>query len=535
MPSPQSIGTALRAARRALRSGDSAGAERLFREVLTRFPGNRAAREGLRTVAGNPADKRAEARRLLVSGAFGAAEPLWAELARQPEDAEAGLALAECRLGLGRPDDALNAVDRLLDACPALPAALDLRGRCLRDLGRVTEAANCHRAALGHGSADAGPLNHLGILALAQDDRPAAAAYFRQALVLAPASADLHHNLSRAITYHPGEPHLADLRAQARRAGADPAQAPLHFALFRALDDLGERDEAFGHLVTANRLRKAWLGYDITRDIAVSGAVMKLCADLPPLPDEPPPGPRVIFVTGLPRSGTTLVERILAGSPGVRPCGELSIVTTAAARLLRETQARGEGHVAPDVFRTFREEVRAGLHQRAEGQPIVVDKMPLNFRWLGLVLAALPEARAVHLHRNPMAVGWSLYRHMFGGRGNGFAHDVVDIAAFMRLAQEMTAAWSTRFEPRLLSLDYATLTSEPEQAIRRLIGDLGLDWSEDCLTPHHATGAVLTASAAQVRQPIRPGHDTAWHAYAPQLRPLATALTAAGLVQISPS
>jgi len=421
-------------------------------------------------------------------------------------------------------------VEAVLARAPDHALALDTKGRALRDMGRIDAAEVCHRAALGHGAADAGPLNHLGILAQARGDREAAEEWYRQAIALAPGRADLHQNLSRCLTYAPGESHLAQMRALL--AAGDPgdvALAPVHFALFKAHDDMGEREAAFAHLAAGNALRKAEIGYDVRRE----AVRMALCRSLfeGEVAEAGGAAPfRPVFVVGLPRSGTTLVERILGQCDGVQACGELSVVSGAVGGLLRAAQARGGGLTAQDIG-ALREALIAGYRPYSDGSGVLVDKMPLNFRWIGFICAALPEARVVALNRDPRAVAWSLWQHSFAGRGNGFAYGMADIAAFMVLHREIMKVWQARCRDRIIGVNYARLISDPETETRALVAGCGLGWTEACLAPHKGGGAVLTASAAQVRRPIEGGRDAGWRRYEAELEPMMRALVAAGLTE----
>ena len=533
MPAALSVDQSLKRAQRALKNGDRREAKTVLTAVLQRFPANRRAQQALAQIDDVPvAELVAEAEWLERTRAYDSAERVWEQaFQRSGRAARAGLGLALCRLTLGRPAQALEACEAVLAARPDHAMALDTKGRALRDLGRLDGAEACHKAALGHGIIDAGPLNHLGILAQARGDRRAAAEFYRQALVLAPDKPDLHHNLSRTITYHAQEPHLANLHAQISNAEpGDTAAAPLHFAMFKALEDLGEFDAAFAHLEIGNRLRKQEFAYDVRRDAARFSFCRALLADAPVLRNPEPAAIRPIFVTGLPRSGTTLVEQILSQAPGTQAGGELAVVASAAARVLRAMQIGKHNRIDTDTLTTFRTEVLEGLRDFSDGAPVLIDKMPLNFRWIGLICAAFPEARIVHLERNPLAVAWSLYRHKFSGGGNGFAYDIADIATYLVLHRDLMSSWQQLYPGRVTTVDYGELVQSPEPAIRKIISACDLEWSDACLAPQNSTRSVLTASADQVREPIHDEADQGWRRYETQLAPLRAALRAANML-----
>lgn len=532
MTPTQSTDKILGRARQAAKAKDWVTACELYRIILSRFPANKKAQQGLAALRPALPELLSAAQQAQTGGEWAAAErQLTAAATLAPELPEIALALAACQFEMGRAPAALRAAEAVLRRDPDHPGALNAKGRALREMGRGAEAEESLRAALGHAQTEAQTLNNLGMLARAQGDRAAAEQAFRRALELAPGDAALHRNLAHAITYTEAEPHLAQLRERLAAAGAEtPEAAPLHFALFKALDDLDRRDEGFAHLARANRLAKAAQGYDFKADALPYALTKALFQTPPPAPAAAGQGPRPIFVTGLPRTGTTLTERILAQSPGVQPCGELTVVQVAVSRLLRTLMAREVKALTPADLDALGAEIRAGLAEYSDGSPVLVDKMPLNFRWIGFICAALPEARIVHLGRDPMAVAWSVYRHAFSGAGNGFANDPADIARFMVLHRDLMARWREIYPDRIFDLDYAALVTDPEAATRALAGATGLEWSQDWLAPERGKGQVLTASAEQVRRPIYRGSDGGWRRYEGQLAPLAAALTEAGLI-----
>lgn len=537
MPPVQSTEKTLGRARQAARAKDWTTACSLYQSVLDRFPANKKARQGLADLRAAVPELLKAAQAAQQGGEWATAEGrLTAAATLAPELPEVGLALAACRLETGRAPAALRAAEAVLTAAPGHAGALNARGRSLREMGRGEEAEASFQAALGHPETEAQTLNNLGILARARGDRAAAAGYYRRALELTPGDAALHRNLAHAVTYSEADPatvaHLAQMRERLAALGAEtPEAAPLHFALFKALDDLDRREEAFGHLALGNRLSKAALGYEFKSD-AVPYALSKVLLKAPlAAPDGAgETGLRPIFVTGLPRTGTTLTERILAQAGGVQPAGELTVVQVATGRLLREIMGREVKALTPADLAALGAEIRAGLAEYSDGSPVLVDKMPLNFRWIGYICAALPEARIVHLNRDPMAVAWSVYRHSFGGAGNGFAYDPADIARFMVMHRDLMAHWRAVCPGRIFDLDYADLVSAPEPTTRALAEFAGLEWSPDWLAPERGRGQVLTASADQVRRPIYRGSDDGWRRYEAQLAPLREALSAAGLI-----
>lgn len=340
----------------------------------------------------------------------------------------------------GRPHEALLLQHRAATIEPGFAPALNSRGALLRGLGRWREACGCFLEAArrdpGHAEAihnlanicrDLGDYpaaatayrkllalapahqtgwRHLGITAQESTAEGAARTYHRRALAISPDDAEAHRQLANLIRYAPDEPHLAVLRARLRdaeRALEDSAR--LHFALAKAHDDFSDLDGAFAHYRHGNAARKKTLGYDFEqhRDLAAiikqafSGAAIEL-------PAGSAIGVRPIFIVGMPRSGTTLIEQVLASHPEVHGAGELNDLTRLAYHHLPGRNGGAPGGYARDDLVAIRDGYLAEAKLLAAGKPVLVDKMPTNFLWLGVIRSALPEARIVNLRRDPRAV-----------------------------------------------------------------------------------------------------------------------------------
>ncbi|WP_372887342.1 sulfotransferase [Shimia sp.] len=524
---------AISRAKQAAKSGDLATAVTLLGEVLARFPASKKARKAM-------ADLRAEGLvTLLEAGqraqragrSVDAIRELEAAFALAPEIIDTGLALGACQMEIRMAPEALSVADKVLERFPGNPKALNIRGQALRELGRGEEAIDCLTSALGDPETDVHTLNNLGVLARARGETEAAAAYCRQALALQPNDPLLHANLAYVTKYTADHPHLSQMRERlAARGTNDPESAALCFALFKAMDDYEASAEAMEHLHAANRLKKAALEYDFKDDAQIY-ALSKVLFKTAPAALSETGKLRPVFVTGLPRTGTSLVERVLAQSPEVQACGELAVVQNAVANLLRTAMARQDRALTEQDFVDMRRRLLRGLSAHNDGHPVMVDKMPLNFRWIGYICAALPEARILHVNRDPMAVAWSLYRHNFVGDANGFAYDIDDIARFMVLHRDLMAHWRALYPGRVFDVDYAQLVTDPDTATRALAGAAGLDWTAQMLSPEKGAAQVLTASAEQVRKPIYKDSDLGWKRYQDFLGPMQTALQTAGLIR----
>ena len=204
------------------------------------------------------------------------------------------------------------------------------------------------------------------------------------------------------------------------------------------------------------------------------------------------------------------------------------MVKHASSELCREVVARPNRELREADLLALRAEFLRGFSAYSDSSPVLVDKNPFNYRWIGFIAAALPEARIVHMNRDPMAVAWSLYRHHFATLGNAFTHDIGDIVRYMALHRTQMAFWREAVPGRVFDMSYEALTTNPDQSTRALANAVGLDWSEAWLRPEDASNRVLTASSLQVQRPIYSGSGEGWKRYEDQLAPMRSALISAG-------
>ena len=440
------------------------------------------------------------------------------------------IALAQALDSRGHYAEAYDALSQALARAPDNVPALNLLGGLLSRLGQPNMAQKALDHALTRATTPrdtAAVRNSLGVLASALGDKASACTHYQQAMTAEPANLPAHLNFARLHKYTAEDAHLAQLRALLQDKSLKTRdQAFLHFALFSAMDQIARgSDEAFHHLSEGNRLRRAALRYDPQTDAILFAYLTKAAAALPDVPpaDIPNDSPRPLFIVGLPRSGTTLTEQILTCAEGVHGAGELTVVDNACLPLFRRLQDERRDLCADDLT-ALGQTLRAALTRFADGAPVIVDKMPLNFRWVPFLLTALPEARVIHIHRDPFEVLWSNYKTCFASDGNKFVYDLEDLALYHRLYSDMMQAWEAAFPTRILNLPYSDLTADLEAQTKRLTAFAGLPWSPACLSPEKATRAVLTASAHQVRKPVYNGNARAYAPYARFLSPLAEGL-----------
>jgi tetratricopeptide (TPR) repeat protein len=467
----------------------------------------------------------------------------------------------------GRLDEAIPAYRRVLEHSPGLPDAWYDLGLLERRAGRFEAALECYAQALRHGASrpEEVHLNRGVILAdwlhrpaqaereldaaLALNPRfiPAlqnlanlhedlgrrdqASAVYRRILELDPGNLD---SLARYVGLmpitRPDDPLIARLEAAIADAGTSAAaRATLGFALGAALDSCAEYARAFAAYQAANRDSRASApGVPRYDRLAHERYVDELIRAFPQPPQPrasskaPAPALRPVFICGMFRSGSTLVEQLLARHPQVRAGGELDLLPRLAHTELAPFPASLASLQEPRLGQ-IAERYRRELADRCPGATFVTDKRPDNFLLIGLIKRLFPEARIVHTTRDPLDNCLSIFFLHLDQR-LGYALDLLDIGHYFRQYRRLMGHWHALYGDELLEFNYDSLVNDPRPAVARLLDFCGLDWHDECLTPAPEGGAVRTASVWQVREPIyRRSSGRARH-YSRELAPLAACL-----------
>jgi hypothetical protein len=289
----------------------------------------------------------------------------------------------------------------------------------------------------------------------------------------------------------------------------------INFGLAKACEDLGNFEQAYTHYGEGNVLRKKLLNYDINQDVEL---FRQIKFNYPRIEQNSlasekfPKNLMPIFIVGMPRSGTTLVEQIVSSHSQVTGAGELNFAAQFGAG-----SATGFTEANNEYLLDFRHNYLNKLQNVSNGNLIVTDKMPQNFHYIGLLAAAFPEAKIVHVKRNPAAVCWANYKQYFVSKNIGYCYAIDDILAYHKLYENLMEFWGNKLSKRIYNLDYELLTVSQESETRQLIEYLGLDWDEKCLSPQKNTRSVATASNLQVREKVYQGSSQQWKKYQPFL------------------
>jgi Flp pilus assembly protein TadD len=512
----------------------------------------------------------ARARRLHQAGDLGHAEDLYRQILEvDPANADVLSLLGMACHQRNQLDEAVEYYQRALRICPNLPTTSLKLGHALRARGDLEGAADCLRACLRQlpqfGEAHYNLGNYLATLGRPEE----AVVHYRETVRLRPGLVEAHNNLANTYLtlgkvneavdhlrqalrldpssiqallelavhglYSAAEPGLDRLKAWLADSRLAPDRAcRLHFVLGNLLDRTGRYDEAFEHFRQGNALRRSMFQRSGTAFDAQAHTrqVDRRIAEFSPsflrqaqglgLETEIP-----VFIVGMPRSGSTLVEQILSRHPRVHGAGELPDLPRLVADLPTRLGATGDHpdyliHAGTARIQEVAGEYRGGLVRLGGAAERVTDKLLENFLHLGEIAVLLPRARVIHCRRDARDICLSCFLQYFNGLA--FAWDLEDLGHYYRDYARLMAHWRTVLPLRMLDVVYEDLVADPEAGSRRLIEFCGLEWDERCLKFHENRRPVQTASRLQVRQPLYTTSLGRWRRYEAHLGPLLAAL-----------
>ncbi len=474
-------------------------------------------------------------------------------VAIHPEDEGAHYLQAQALANLGLTEAAETAASRAAELAPGQPRNFNLRGVLRNTLGltdqaladfetalrldptnvdtlinislplarqtRYDAALDAARRAVALAPAHIGAHLRLAASYLESGDKAAARGEYREILTLEPQNAEAIEHLAALQTREQNASLSEAARAALKRAGSHHQErASLNFGLARIAQQTGDRAAEARYLTEANRDMARALPYDAIRDSALNHAIM---ARFPAAPDVTGPETPVtpIYVLGLPRSGTTLAEAMLGAHPAVRPLGEQIVAGRQLYPLIESERPFDAAEV--DAYLSAE---RRMLPDLPEGTTAFTDKMPENYRLIGFLKTVHPGARFVHLRRDPRDVALSMWRGHFSGSALNYTYDLRGMAHRFNLYAEIMAFWHRLLPGQILDLPYEEMTADPEAASRTLAAHCGLDWVPQMARPHETGEAVLTSSAAQLRQPVHRRSVGAWSQHAETLAPFIAGL-----------
>jgi tetratricopeptide (TPR) repeat protein len=446
------------------------------------------------------------------------------------------LAIVHVNMGLihqrrKRLTEARTCYEKALEVEPGdTDATLNLGGLLLT-LGRPEEARARIEDALARDPDNVNALLNLGVYYRQWGDKDKALEIWDKLLKIHPDTPAALENVSDLRVYTPDHPEIAHMRALwAQDWRPNGQRRGLAAALYNALSRSGQEDEAIPFLWEANRLRNLDADFNIAAERKRHESIKALFAGTATLPkptvDETAPRVRPIFIVGLPRSGSTMTEQILASHSQVQGIGEAPCFPAAVQTALSTATRWGKPILTDETATALREQYMRGLAERDVTKPVVVDKMLWNYRHIGFIFSAFPDAKVIIMDRDPMAIGWSIWKLFFAENGPEYAYDLTSIGQSYRLLEDLTAFWLKRFPGRVHQLCYERMTEHQEEETRALLDYCELPWEDACMRFHETKRSVNTASNLQVKKAMYKGSSDAWKRHAAALAPLSEALAA---------
>tara|TARA_Y100001960_G_scaffold317026_1_gene384794 strand:- start:7486 stop:9057 length:1572 start_codon:yes stop_codon:yes gene_type:complete len=464
----------------------------------------------------------------------------------------------------GNNDEAIHWIQRALEEIPDQPIFLNNLANILLDGSDIEAAINHYRHAISVDPDYADAHFNLGIAFAQRGQTQDAIASYRQTLALDGDRLAALHNLGGALeslgcvaealveyrTAVAKSPSYArayyriatlsntaidqsELRAMENLLSTVAPNSDdaihLHFGLARAYANIGRPDDAFRQWEMGNKAKRATYVYDVRDAQHFHERIAKAFSSelLNELEHRGSDSDVPIFVVGMPRSGTTLVEQILASHPKVAAAGELSYLRDISRKLSAPMTDMKFPEIINSLgardFRTFASEYLGKLCNWAPTMPHIVDKMPGNFLYIGLIKLMFPKSKIIHCVRDPVATCFSCYTQLFNSPQR-FAYDLTDLGLYHSSYRHLMRHWHQITPGSIFNLKYEDMVDDQEAETRSLLKFCNLDWDDSCLQFHKTDRAVRTASALQVRQPIYKESLSSWHKYKVHLDPLFAAL-----------
>ena len=399
-------------------------------------------------------------------------------------------------------------------------------GSAFLRINKLNDAIKSYKKAIALKPDFAVANNNLGIAYLRTGDPKLASKFFENAITITPGYATAHHNLSGVKVYKEKDKQVSLIESLLIENNlSQKERIYLNFALAKAYEDLGNHEELFKHLNEGNRIRKKEMSNSIA-DSEEHNELIKLFFNSNNIKltyrDSLPIRP--IFIVGMPRSGTSLVEQIISSHHEVYGAGEVNNFHNIIMPIIEKHAVNENYNLKNDEFALIRKQYSNSLERFYANEKVITDKWILNFKTIGFILSAFPESKIVHLKRDARATCWSIYKHYFSDEGNRWAYDYQDLARFYKSYVGLMDYWHNLFPGKIYDISYEDLTSNQEKETRNLLKYCDLDWDENCLNFYTNTRGVKTASAVQVRNKMYQGSSDVWRQYSEHLKPLLDAL-----------
>lgn len=450
---------------------------------------------------------------------------------RAPRSLEVQVTLGNILSEAGRSDEAIACFERILAVRPDIAPIHGSLGNVLRQTGRIEEAITQYEKALSLAPGYAESHYDLGFAYQVLGEVADAEASFRKALDLDPGCSKAWRALANLRKNSLSDTDLATIDTELESAELTENQRThLEFAVGKCREDRKEYGKSFEHFERGNALRRAAASYSLERDKKVFGNTRRVFCEAfferwtgAGSNDATP-----IFIVGMPRSGTTLVEQILASHSNVFGAGEISALYKAlASRFTLEhgfDYSAAIGAATPEDLGAVAQRYLDSIRALSSEAVRITDKLPTNFLNLGMISVIFPQATVIHCTRDPRDTCFSIYKHYFGARGHDYAYDLEELGTYYNLYQELMDHWASVLPTPIHEFKYEDVVADTEKSAKALINACGLQWEPACLEFHQSRRPVATISADQVRRPIYSDSVGAWRRHEEKLAPLLSIL-----------
>jgi tetratricopeptide (TPR) repeat protein len=400
--------------------------------------------------------------------------------------------------------------------------------------GQHELAADCHARSVRLQPQNPAFLYNLATSKTALGDLQEAERLFTEVIRLSPDDHGAWLNRSALRKQTPDLNHVAQLKFVKSRLPDDhPGQIPVCYALAKELEDLEMSGESFAFLQEGSARRRNLLQYRVEDDEQAMALIAEsFDYELLRSATTGPRAGRPVFILGLPRSGTTLLDRIVSSHDQVASLGEHNLLAISLMLEAGDGASAGKSELIRAStsldFASLGRRYVTGIEGFGHSAPRLIDKTPLNFLYVGLIRLALPDARIIHLRRHPMDSCYAMYKTLFRA-GYPFSYSLQDVGRYYIAYHKLMDHWRAAIPDAFLDVDYEKLVANPEPEVRRIFEYLDLPWQGGCLDFHRHSGVAATASAAQVRQPIYTSSVGLWRRYARQLAPFENKLREHGI------
>ena len=421
--------------------------------------------------------------------------------------------------------------DKALAIKPNYAEAANHRGSIFQNSGDLNNAIKYYQRSLAIDPNLADAYNNIGLAEVELNKTVNAIKSFENAISIDPNFANAYYNLSQFKHYTFSKEQVEKMLSILVTDGiSQPDLIAINFALAGFNEGLDNQDEFFSYLNEGNRLRKKELNYSIDTSHKLFSIIYETFAMLPNSINKSlqniTPTKRPIFILGMPRSGTTLVEQIISSHEEVYGAGELNTLMRLYYPILENilSNEKDKNILSEENLILIREKYLDSLSQLNTTASIITDKTPANFQFIGFIFSIFPDAKIIHLKRDPRAICWSIYKSKWMGNGYGFSYNMDDLASYYDSYSKLMDFWHKEFPEKIYDICYEDLTTNQEEMTRKLLEYCELDWDDNCLNFHKNKRPVKTASSLQVREKIYQGSSEVWKKYEAHIQPLINGL-----------